>query len=398
MPESRDCSTGPTGLTAGVIGAVVAGLLAWKHQGTIQPLHGRVDGRAFVVFFMLSVGLLCGLLEKLWFGFVDLEQLKLTFRMDQVLDELEQPMIPEMASQSYVAELSSQMLPEISHSWRQRLKSNILVALRRGSVGLSCCGYPIRARQCEHTLTNTLLLFIYFHQLCIILFAYKTDILPAARDICTQYRWFSHHADYHYLDVVASWFIFAAQNMVLIDARNATMTRFEEQLSHSLNTSHGSVQGCELKKRHPYGDYFRMTVKDRLELFEGLPTGVWLMMLIVLLVFALGPCAGHAFHKLAFSPSEGEKEKVVVDPANQEELISSEVQDEIIKMIINEQAESDLQVLKKSIDEQVKRIDEQDKRIKEQDRKIEEQDRKIEEQDRKIDTLQQGRRFPALLR
>ena len=122
-----------------------------------------------------------------------------------------------------------------------------------------------------------MLFFIYVQQLCVILFAYKTDILPVARDICTQYRWLEHQDDDLWLDAFANWFIFAAQHMVFIDAGNATKVRVEDQLNETENTTHGTVKGCDFSEEtHPLSDYYRMTWSDRVELFEDLPKPVWL--------------------------------------------------------------------------------------------------------------------------
>ena len=137
-------------------------------------------------------------------------------------------------------------------------------------------------------LLGTMLFLIYVQQLCVILFAYKTDILPVARDICTQYRWFEHHADYNYLDAAASWFIFAAQHLVLLDARSATMIRVQDQLNVKENTTHGYVKGCEQLDDHPKHDYYRMTWSDRADLFEDLPRWVWFWMVILLFLLVLG--------------------------------------------------------------------------------------------------------------
>ena len=191
-----------------------------------------------------------------------------------------------------------------------------------------------------------------------------------------------YQADYHFLDVMASWFIFAAENMVLIDARNATMTRFEELLSHSSNTSHGHVQGCKFyhpqdhnREAHPYGDYYRMTMWDRVELFQHLHWTVWLVMLVVLLLLVLGPCMGHALHKYTFSLVNPEP---TFSPVNPEPERSRQKED--IKEAITDALVTHVQPAANEIEQRFRQLEE---KISKQDKEIAELKNQIEQKQNK---------------
>ena len=53
----------------------------------------------------------------------------------------------------------------------------------------------IGAKTFEGILAGFFLILIYMQQSMVMLFAYKTNVLPVARDVCTQYRWLHQEAE-----------------------------------------------------------------------------------------------------------------------------------------------------------------------------------------------------------
>ena len=81
----------------------------------------------------------------------------------------------------------------------------------------------------ESILAACAMFLIYIQQAQVVQFAYKTDVLPVARDVCTHYRWLHHQA--HEFQAVATWF--SEEGMILI--RLETLTELKSFNSSCLS-------------------------------------------------------------------------------------------------------------------------------------------------------------------
>jgi len=188
-------------------------------------------------------------------------------------------------------------------------------------VASTCLGNRLRrghgAKMCEITCAAVLLLLLYMWQLQIMMFAFKTDTLPVARDVCTQYRWLHHEAKTKYVgEAFIKFETFLFLNSTSASAAvHRKMRRTEEGSSgvtRWANSTHlhewpeedirkWTQEGCsekapkgheeEEERRHkpwmyhPYSDFYRMTGRDRMELmrdywFDHIIAAVFLFLLL----------------------------------------------------------------------------------------------------------------------
>jgi len=107
----------------------------------------------------------------------------------------------------------------------------------------------------EDMTTFIALSFIYVRQLFVVAFALKTGVLPAARDVCTMWRWQEGQSEY--MIILAKIFTFIVDNLTLVDARyrlDALIEKEEDEMDNPCET-----------------EYRRMLNSDQMELLKEYP-------------------------------------------------------------------------------------------------------------------------------
>ena len=177
----------------------------------------------------------------------------------------------------------------------------------------------IGAKTIEGIIAGCLLILIYMQQSMVVLFAHKTNVLPVARDVCTQYRWL--HAEAEGLQVPAMLFRLF-EKTIPVNTVAASDDLYNKKLNNITNNQtfrpstnvvlpDGTIRivnqtlGCHLTELHPYGDFYRMTMTDRWDLIWDNP---WTMFwgAVLLIVVLLGSHTGSMIHARFFSITEGE--------------------------------------------------------------------------------------------
>jgi len=121
----------------------------------------------------------------------------------------------------------------------------------------------------EDMTTFIALSFLYLRQLFVVVFALKTKVLPAARDVCTMWRW--QEGESQYLVLVAKIFSFLADKMSLVDTRYALDAITDDM-------EEGTGHPCETK-------YRRMLRSDHVDLIKeyGGPMGLGIAFIVIVL-------------------------------------------------------------------------------------------------------------------
>jgi len=110
------------------------------------------------------------------------------------------------------------------------------------------------AKTCETVATAILMFIVYMQQLFVLIFAYATNTLPVARDVCTMWRMM--HASNFYFRTTGRIIAMAMKHFMLADVEQPT-DYLEEVALH---------RQCEARD-----DYYRMLVSDRLRLIGKHP-------------------------------------------------------------------------------------------------------------------------------
>ena len=129
------------------------------------------------------------------------------------------------------------------------------------------------------------------------------------------------HDEAKYFQAVAVWFRWF-QRLILVNAHDATLDVYKRMLHNATNDAtfrsepavlftNGTTVlvkqtlGCDPGPLHPYGDFYRMTMSDRLELFREHP---WTFVIgaVCLLLLLLGSHTGSVIHSRFFYIGEGE--------------------------------------------------------------------------------------------
>eukprot|EP00929_Paragymnodinium_shiwhaense_P073595 TRINITY_DN3756_c0_g1_i2.p1 TRINITY_DN3756_c0_g1~~TRINITY_DN3756_c0_g1_i2.p1 ORF type:complete len:566 (-),score=94.68 TRINITY_DN3756_c0_g1_i2:117-1775(-) len=108
-------------------------------------------------------------------------------------------------------------------------------------------------RRLENVTTYGMMFWVYFQQLCVIVFAIHTNVLPIARDICTMWRWNAGKA----------LFLKKTAGFVVTFLQYGIWFNIEEELDKVVG---GDTDVCEAGGKH-----YRMVTSDRIEITREYP-------------------------------------------------------------------------------------------------------------------------------
>mmetsp|Transcript_46123 Transcript_46123/g.119292 ORF Transcript_46123/g.119292 Transcript_46123/m.119292 type:complete len:531 (+) Transcript_46123:86-1678(+) len=138
------------------------------------------------------------------------------------------------------------------------------------------------AKTCETVATAILMFIVYMQQLFVLIFAYATNTLPVARDVCTQWRMMNGQSVYlRKSGHILAW---GLKHLLLVDAEQATNHLEKTTLREECNVGE---------------DYFRMGWSDRGRLVYKHP--LWVILGVVcILSMLMGPQTAMAIHTRIF--------------------------------------------------------------------------------------------------
>eukprot|EP00929_Paragymnodinium_shiwhaense_P023453 TRINITY_DN14672_c0_g1_i4.p1 TRINITY_DN14672_c0_g1~~TRINITY_DN14672_c0_g1_i4.p1 ORF type:complete len:543 (-),score=89.01 TRINITY_DN14672_c0_g1_i4:171-1763(-) len=114
------------------------------------------------------------------------------------------------------------------------------------------------ARSLESVTTFLMMFLVYFQQLCVIVFAIHTNVLPIARDVCTMWRWQRGNAAF--LKKTAKIVVAFMQYGIFFDV--------DKELEKVLD----NTTLCEAE---PKGDHYRMVISDRKKMAREYPMAMF---------------------------------------------------------------------------------------------------------------------------
>jgi len=107
----------------------------------------------------------------------------------------------------------------------------------------------------EDMTTFVALFVIYLRQLFVVAFALKTNVLPAARDVCTMWRW--HEGESKYMLLFAKMCLFFTDYLSLVDTQyglDKLTEEMEERTEHPCETKYRRMMRSDaMELLHEYG-------------------------------------------------------------------------------------------------------------------------------------------------
>jgi len=144
---------------------------------------------------------------------------------------------------------------------------------------------------------------VYLRAIFVVAHSFKTTVLPAARDVCTLWRWQNDQARYRKL--LAWSYTFFEDHLTIIPLRNRTEMLHEQWVNY-----HNNTDPCK-----PGGKYYRIQLSDYWGLLRTHPAHIGLALFVVLLVLL-----GKSFFSFIFLTFQRcSKEDADYEPVNEQE-------------------------------------------------------------------------------